>query len=77
MTLMENMNKNPFKEMGNEDLPENMKRKVLTSVHLITLLGDFTELFTIKLAATISKMIDPLGSKKDNGDSSIHPLSDN
>ena len=66
---------NPFKKMESENLPENMKEKVMTSVRLVTLLGDFTELFTIRLVSSVSKMLDLMGRKTDKGDPPLNTAS--
>lgn len=50
---MESTNKNPFEKIETqEELPENLKGKVLQSIHFGQLVKDFTELFTAKAGET-------------------------
>jgi hypothetical protein len=51
--------KNPFKELETDhELSPSVKKKVMASVAFTNLIGDFTELFTARLATTAAKMID-------------------
>lgn len=56
------MEQNPFQEIEtNKEVPQGVRKNVMSEIASIGLLGDFAELFTVKLASTIG---DLLTSKK-------------
>jgi hypothetical protein len=48
--------KNPFKEMANEPLPENLKEKVMHSIEMSQLIMDVADLFFVKMGKTFSHL---------------------
>lgn len=62
---MAKKNKNPFKKLeSQEEVPVELKDKVMTTITLAHLAGDFGELFTAKMAGTASKMMDVANDKR-------------
>lgn len=50
---------NPFKRIeSTEQVPEELKEKVMASINLVNLVGEFGDLFTAKLGGTATKMVD-------------------
>ena len=57
---------NPFKRiLHNEELPEVLKRKVLSDVAMIKLSIDMADLFVVKCPNTIADLLGGGKSKKD------------
>ncbi len=51
-------NPNPFKKLATaEEVPSQLKEKVMTSIHLAHLIGNVGELFTTKMGGTATKML--------------------
>ena len=56
------MEQNPFQEIEtNKEVPVGVRKNVMSEIASIGLIGDFADLFTVKLASTIG---DLLTSKK-------------
>lgn len=63
--MSEKAKTNPFKKVeSQEEVPSGLKDKVMTSITLAHLMGDFSELFTTKMGRTASKLIDVEKEKK-------------
>ena len=47
--------------LNDEEVPEDLKEEVFSSINSLVLLGDLTDLFTIKFAKTKFSAINPFG----------------
>ena len=62
---MSKEHKNPFKDLENlEELPPELKVKVMGSINLMKLISGIGELFTIKMGETAIKMTHLEGDMK-------------
>lgn len=65
---MDNIQINPFEQLETfEDLPRNHKNRVISSINLIALVKDITELFTTNASKTALHLLSAENEiKKDN-----------
>lgn len=62
---------NPFKDIKSEEVPENLKDKVMSSVHSAKFFLDLAELFSINYFSSISNLFKSSDKgSKDNNDNS-------
>lgn len=60
----ENKEFNPFEYINRvEELPPELKKEVMATIHAAHLVADVGKLFSIDMAKTASKMIDPLSDE--------------
>ena len=57
---------NPFKLINNVDeLPPKLKEEVMSTINHVHLVTDVGKLFSIDMARTVGKMVDPTPDKDD------------
>ena len=60
--------KNAFKKLDAQEVPKNLKKKVMTSISIVEMLSELTELYTVNMASTAIKMamVETQGQKGNN-----------